>query len=197
MNARLASAIYLTVGFAAVSYIAVFVEPDMGFTSMGDFLDPTKVAAGFRTGAWRLENLLYLTFPIAFWVLAKQSDDAYLVWSGVATGLFFLLVGAFDRTMMQMPDLLAPSEAAAAVSAILAVRFAVLKSTVAAVGVFAWRCTRTSPREGTYGRAWRGLGWVALAVSVAFVFVFLPAPLMVTIWAAALTAREARAPAAS
>jgi hypothetical protein len=197
VNARVAAALYLALGFAVVSFIAVFVEPAMGFHTAADFLDAAKVSAGLDTFAWRLEGPLYLVFPIAFWVLARRSDDRYLVWSGVAAGVLFFGVGVIDRTMAQMPGLLSDAEATGAIAAILPVRFAVLKATVAAVGVFAWRTTRASAGAGALVMAWRALGYLILVACVAFLYVFLPVPLVLMVWAMALTAREAWAPPAA
>jgi hypothetical protein len=197
VNARVAAALYLALAFAVVSFIAVFVEPGMGFHTPADFLDPAKVFAGLDTFAWRLEGPLYLAFPIAFWVLARRSDDRYLVWSGVAAGVLFFLVGAIDRTMAQMPDFLSDAEAISASAAILPVRFAVLKATVAAVGVFAWRTTRESSDAGALATTWRVLGYLILVACVAFLYVFLPVPLVIMVWAMALTARETWAPPAA
>ena len=75
-------------------------------------------------------------------------------------------------------------------------RFALLKSTVAAIGVFAWRVTREGSGEGTPGLIWRGLGYLTLVVCVAFLYAFVPAPLVIMVWAFALVGRELRAPTA-
>jgi hypothetical protein len=192
MNARVASALFLALGFAAVTHIAVFIEPGMGFESPADFLDPRKVAAGLDSVAWRLEGPLYLALPVPFWVLARGSDDRYLVWSGVAAGVLFFVVGAIDRTMAQLPGLTSDADAIAGIAAMLPVRLAVLKATVVAIGVFAWRTTRTKSPGGVLSFAWQVLGYLVLAVSLVFLYIFVPAPLAFAVWAIALTARELR-----
>lgn len=47
---------YLGVGFAWVSFVAIVVEPDMGFTSFADFFDAQKVAVGYTSTVWLVSN---------------------------------------------------------------------------------------------------------------------------------------------
>jgi hypothetical protein len=75
----------------------------------------------------------------------------------------------------------------AAVAAILPIRFAVLKTTVVMVRLFAWGTTRASEGHCIGVRTWRALGWIVVAVSVLFLFVFTPAPIAFFMWAVGLT----------
>lgn len=191
MNARTLAAAFLAIGFAFVTYVAVSVEPGMGFTSFADFFDPAKVAAGYDSAVWRLENLLYLAFPLAFWLLAAASDDRFELWSGAAAGLLFVVVGAIDRVGLQLGTLIQDQDALhASITGLLPVRFAVLKCTVLAIGVFAWRTTRGGRQAGPLGKAWSALGFLMLLVGLGFFFAFFPAPAAILVWAVALTVKE-------
>ena len=74
------------------------------------------------------------------------------------------------------------------------IRFAILRSLVLLVGVFAWRTTRSGWGSGLGDKAWRGLGYLVLAFGIVFMFVFVPAPVLIVLWAVGLTVREARHP---
>lgn len=191
MSARILSAAFLTIGFAFVSYVAIAVEPGMGMSTPVDFLDPEKVAAGYQSGVWRFENLLYLGFPVALWILALPCPERLQRWAGALAGLFFLVVGAIDRVGVQLPFLLADERSVeASVAAMLPIRFALMKCAVLTVCVFAWRTTRNGPGVGASSKLWRAYGYLMVFMGVAFVFVFIPAPLALFVWAAGLTAAE-------
>lgn len=108
----------------------------------------------------------------------------------MVTAVLFLLLGAIDRVGIQLPSLVSGDEAVrTAVAAMLPIRAAVLKSTVVALGVFAWSTTRASGGRGIATGSWKALGWVVLATSVLFVFVFVPAPWAFAVWGIGLTIR--------
>jgi hypothetical protein len=198
MSVRALAAAFLAVGFAAVSYVAIAAEPGMGFTTPGDFLDPVKVATGYQSGVWRVENLFYLGFPVALWILALPCPERLQRWSGALAGLFFLVVGAIDRVGIQLPFLLTDERSVqASVAALLPIRFALMKCVVLTICIFAWRTTRNAPASGAMSRLWRAYGSVMAFVGVAFVFVFIPAPVAILVWAVGLTAAEWRRPATS
>lgn len=198
MNARALAAAFVAAGFAFVTWVAVFVEPDMGFAGFADFFDADKVIAGYGTVVWRVENLLYLAFPFAFFLLAATSRDRFELWSGALAGLLFLVVGAIDRVGLQLVTTLQDDAALrASISGMLPVRFALLKCTVLAICLFAWRTTRGGWAGGLAGKAWAALGVLVLVVGLAFLFAFVPAPLAIFLWAAALTVHEWGRPAAA
>ena len=185
---------FLGVGFAWVSYVMLFVEPGMGFEGPTDFFDPQKVAAGYGTSVWLVTNFVYLALPIAVMAIVLRAKDPLLQWSGMGSALLWLTVGSIDRVGIQLPDLVASDEALlAAVAAALPTRYAILKGAVLALGLFAWRTTRAGDAEGPARGVWHGLGWVVLALSVGFMFAFIPVPVAFAIWGVTLAARYARA----
>jgi hypothetical protein len=108
--------------------------------------------------------------------------------------LLWLVVGSIDRVGIQLPDLVASDEAlVAAVAATLPIRLATLKGAVVTLGLFAWRTTRTGAAAGAARRAWRGLGWVVLALSLGFVFAFVPVPVVFAVWGVIFAVQQARA----
>ena len=188
------AASFLGLGFAWLSYVMLFVEPGMGFEDPADFFDPQKVAVGYTTSVWLVSNFVYLGFPVAVMALVLRATDPLLRWSGIASGLLWLTVASIDRVGIQLPDLIASDEALlAAVAATLPTRFAILKGAVVTLGLFAWRTTRTGEAGGPATRVWRGLGWVVLALSVGFMFAFIPVPIVFAIWGVTLAAQHARA----
>jgi hypothetical protein len=187
------AASFLGLGFAWVSCVMLFVEPRMGFESPADFLDPQKVAAGYTTSVWLVSSFVYLAFPIAVMAIAIPAKDQLLRWSGAGSALLWLTVGAIDRVGIQLPDLITSDEALlATVAATLPTRLAILKGAVIALGVLAWRTTRTGESGGPANRVWRGFGWVVLALSVAFMFAFIPVPVVFAIWGLTLAAQYSR-----
>lgn len=181
------AASFLGVGFACVSYVMLFLEPSMGFKNPADYFDAQKVAAGYASTAWLVTSVLYLAFPIAVMAIAYSANDRHLQWFGVGAALLGLMLGAVDRAGSQLPALLPTHEAVlAAVAALLPIRFAILKATVVALGLFAWRTTRTGSAHGAGPRVWRGFGWVVLVASVGFMFVFIPVPVVFAIWGVGL-----------
>ena len=146
-----------------MSYIMVFVEPGMGFTTPADYFDPDKVAAGYASTAWLVDNIIYLTMPFATWVLARGSDDPYLRWSGVAAGLLLFVVGSIDRVSIQLPSLLPDAEGAqAALVVLIPIRFAVLKTMVVAWGVLHGErhgSNRDRARSRRFGGGWVTSSW--------------------------------------
>lgn len=81
----------------------------------------------------------------------------------------------------------------AAVAATLPVRFALLKSAVITLGVFTWGTTRLNPSSGAGDKVWRGFGWLTLLSSIAFLFVFVPVPIVFFVWGLTLAVRLSRA----
>jgi hypothetical protein len=180
----------IALGFGVVSFIMLRIEPQMGFVTPADYFDPENVVAGYATTAWKVENLIYLLLPFALLVLARSADDTRARVSGVIAAVLFFLLGALDRVGIQLPALAPDGEAVrAALMAMLPVRAAVLKTAVVALGALAWTTTRAPGGKGMWTGAWRGLGWVILAGSGLFVFVFVPAPLLFFVWGLGLTFR--------
>ncbi len=178
----------LAVGFGVVSFIMLGIEPGMGFLKPGDFFDPVKVTVGYASTPWLVSTLIYLTFPVALVVLARSSGRRGVSELGLAAAALGLILGCIDVVGIQLHSLLPKEEEVrAAVAALLPIRFAVLKATVVVLGLFAWGTTRTTAGHGLAVRAWRILGWFVLVVSVAFLFVFVPAPIAFCLWAAGLT----------
>jgi hypothetical protein len=190
-TSKLLAAGFLGVGFAWVSYVAIVVEPDMGFVRVpADFFDSQKVAEGYASSVWLVSNFIYLLFPVAIMAIVYSGDDRLLSWVGAGSSLLWLVVGAVDRIAIQLPTLVATNEAViSAVGALLPMRFALLKSAVFTLGVFAWRTTRPGVSPGAAPGLWAGFGWLVLALSVAFMFVLVPVPIIFTIWGVVLFLR--------
>lgn len=187
------AAAFLAVAFGAVSYIMLFVEPGMGISTAADVLDPDKVAAGYTSMVWRVENLVYFAVPFAVATIALQSNDRIQASSGLAGALLFLVVASIDRVGIQLPSLLATEQdVVAATAAFLPIRFAVLKAAVLSFGVFAWSTTRRSSGAGPLNGAWMLLGWAVLAMCVLFLFVALPVPVALCLWGVGLTGQHLR-----
>jgi hypothetical protein len=181
---------FLVLGFLAISFIVLFVEPGMGFATPKDFFDPEKVANGYTSLAWFLGDLFYLTIGIATARIARTSDDRYLIWSALAAGILFFLLGAIDRVAAQLPSLMRDADSAeAGLIALLPIRFAVLKTAAFSLAVFAWRTTTTTDGKGTLVWVWRGFGYVILALGVLFIFIFIPLPIAFFVWAVGLTVK--------
>jgi hypothetical protein len=183
-------AAYLAVGLAMVVFIMLVLEPAMGFTAVADYMDPDKIAANAGSMPWLLVDLFYLSLFVAILAIARVSDDRALVWAGVAGAVAFFLVGAIDRVVEDLHGLVADEETRRmALTAMLPVRLAVLKTAAMAMALFAWRTTRIGEARGALDRAWRGFGYFVLATGILFLFVFVPAPVVFFVWAAALTVR--------
>lgn len=179
---------YLAFAFGVVSYIMIRIEPGMGFTTPADFFDPVKVTAGYASIPWLVSTLLYLLMPVALFVLARSFVHERVSQLGLVAAALGLLLGSIDLVGVQLHSLLSSEEQVqVAVAALLPIRFAVLKATVVTLGLFAWGTTRARKGHGIGVRSWRVLGWVVLVVSVAFLFVFLPAPIAFFLWGVGLT----------
>jgi len=164
------------------------VERGMGFVTPADYFDPVKVTVGYASSAWLVSTILYLTLPVALFVLAKSSVQERVSQFGLAAAGVGLLLGTLDLVGIQLASLLPGEvEVQAAVAAMMPIRFAVLKATVLILGLFAWSTTRAGGGQGIGARTWRALGWFVLAVSVAFLFVFVPVPIAFSVWGVALT----------
>ena len=187
------AAAYLAVGLAMVVVVMLVLEPAMGFTSVGDYMDPAKVAAHAASTPWLLVDLFYLSLFVPILAIARRSEDRGLLWAGVAGALGFFLVASIDRVAAQLPSLVSDVETRrVALMALLPVCLAVLKTAAMALALFAWRTTCDGEGGGLLDRAWRGMGYLVLATGVLFVFVFVPAPVVFFVWAALLTVRNAR-----
>jgi hypothetical protein len=185
-------AAYLAVGLAMTIFILLVLEPAMGFTGAADYMNPDKIAANLGATSWLLVDLFYMSLFVAILAIAHGSDDRALVWAGVAGAIAFFLVGAIDRAIEDVHGLVADEETRRmALTAMLPVRLAVLKTAAMAMALFAWRTTRSGEARGALDRVWRGLGYLVLATGILFVFVFVPAPVVFFLWAAALTVRLA------
>jgi hypothetical protein len=193
-SATTLAAAFLAFGFGVVVYIAIWVEPAMGFLEPADFFDPGKVAAGLGSTPWLVDNLLFLSFPVAFLVISRSSANELVGPFGLAAAVFFLLLGSMGRAANQLPSFLSSEEELrVALAGMLPVRFAVLKASVVAMGLFAWSTTRSGGGHGLARLAWRAFGWFVLAASVSFLFVFLPLPIVFFPWAIGLTVTSALA----
>ena len=189
-----AAASFLALGFGGVTAILLFVEPAMGFGAFADYFDPARVLAAAPSTAWLIGDLIYLGFGPALARLAVSSADRYLRATGLIAAVAFFFIGSLGRVMAALPAIIEPADQLqAAVLGLLPVRFAALRTTVFALGVFAWRTTRPTPGDPRRSPAWQGLGYLALAASIAFIFVFLPVPLLFAVWATWLAVRHARA----
>ena len=105
-TSRLLAAGFLGVGFAWVSYVASFVEPDMGFVTLpADFFDARKVAEGYASSVWLVSNLIHLVFPVAIMAIVYSADDRLLTWVGAGSSLLWLVVGAVDRIGIELRTL--------------------------------------------------------------------------------------------
>lgn len=187
-SAKALAAADLAVGFGIISFIMLGIEPGMGFTTPGDFLDPVKVTRGYASIPWLVSTVIYLTFPVALYVLARSIQRRSISELGLAAAALGLFLACLDAVGIQLRFLLPGEEQVRlAVTALLPIRFAVLKATVVMLGLFAWGTTRTGAGHGPGMRSWRILGWAVLLVSVAFVFVFVPVPVAFFLWAAGLT----------
>jgi hypothetical protein len=183
---------FLALGFGMISFIMLFVEPGMGFSGPADYFDPEKVAKGYTSLVWQIGDLFYLAILVATSLIAKPSTDPYLRWSALAAGVLFLLVSAIDRVAAGLPFLMSgPELARDGLIALLPIRFAVLKSAALSLGFFAWRTTKINARNGAWQKAWNAMGYLVLTLSIFFVYIFLPLPLVFFVWAAWLTVREA------
>ncbi len=194
MNSRqAAAAAFLATGFAIVSAILLFVEPGMGFSQFADYFDPAKVVPNLNSTPWLLGDLLYLGFGLVLTYLTLGSDDRVLRVSGAAAAVLFFLIGCIGRILAQLPIFISSADALdVAVLGVLGVRFAVLKTTVFALGVFAWRTTVPGSALERVSPIGRGLGYLVLAASAVFVFIFVPIPLLIMVWAAWLAVQFGR-----
>jgi hypothetical protein len=184
-------AAYLAVGLGMVVYIMLVLEPAMGFTAVADYVDPDKIAANAGSTPWLLVDLFYLSLFIAILAIVRGSDDRALVWAGVVGAFAFFLVGAIDRVVEDLHGLVVDEDTRrVALTAMLPVRLAVLKTAAMGMALFAWRTTRIGEARGALDRAWRGLGYLVLATGIVFVFVFVPAPVVFFLWAAGLAVRH-------
>lgn len=179
---------FLGVGFAGISFILIAVEPGMGFHSFADYLDPQKVIPQAGSAAWLVGDLLYLGFAVALAALALESGDRLARASAFAAATLFLLVTALDRVLAVLPGAIPePVHLEAAVLGLVSTRFGVLKVTVLTLAVLAWRTTSGA------ARIWRVLAALLLVAAAAFLFVFLPVPLLFAAWFSAWAVRSARA----
>lgn len=194
-SSKVLAALYLAVGFAAVSYIMLAIEPGMGFASPADYFDAVTVAAGYATTTWLVENVIYLSIPLAILLLVRFESAEQLVWSGLAAAGAFLVLGAIDRVGIQLHSVLSdPAEVRGAVASLLPIRLAVLQVAVVTLGTFAWTTTRSGVAASPADRTWKGLGWLVLAGSLLFPFIFLPMPIFFFLWSVGLTWRQASHP---
>jgi hypothetical protein len=165
----------------------------MGFAGFADYFDTAKVLVGAASTAWLVGDLVYLGFGLALAQLALPSADRYLRTSGLVAAVGFFFIGSLGRILALLPTVIGhPDQLDAALLGLLAVRFAALRTTVFALGLFAWRTTRPGATGDVGSVAWRGLGYVVLAASSVFVFVFVPVPLLFAVWALWLAIRHAR-----
>ena len=187
------AASFLALGFGTVSFILLFIEPGMGLSGPADYFDPAKVLIGAASPVWLVGDLIYLGFGVALAYLASSSDAPYLRASGLTAAVGFFFIGSLGRVLAELPTFIDDgSRLEVAVLGLLPVRLAALRTTVLALGFFAWRTTRDRAPGEAGPAAWRGLGYLVLAANAVFVFVFVPVPPLITIWAAWFAFRQAR-----
>ncbi len=190
-----AAACFLALGFGTITFILFFVEPGMGFSGPADFFDPAKVVKGSASLAWLVGDLVLLGFGAALGYLASSSNDRYLRASGLSAAVLFVFIGCLGRVLAGLPAFIGNAgHLEIAVLGLVPVRLAALRTAVLAFGFFAWRTTRDNEPGEPTPAAWRGLGYLVLAASAVFVFVFVPAPPLFAIWAAWFALRLARTP---
>lgn len=174
-----------------ISFMMLFIEPQMGFSGPTDYFNPEKVAQGYTSFIWLVGDLFYLTIFVATSLMSRRSEDLYLRWSALAAGILFLLVGAIDRVAAQLPFLMSgPELARKGLISLLPIRFAVLKVAALSLGFFAWTTTRTPRGKSTWLKTWRVLGYLVLILAILFIFIFIPLPIAFFIWSIGLMARE-------
>jgi hypothetical protein len=187
------AASFLALGFAIVSFIFLVIEPRMGFSELSDFFDPAKVLSAVGSPAWFVGKVIYLGFGVALQYLAFSSNDRYLRASGLIAAVGFVFIASLGRVLDQLPTFIGDdSQLQVAVLGFLPVRLAALRTTVLALGVFAWRSTRDHEPGETSSAVWRGFGYLVLAASATFLFVLIPVPLVFTVWATWFAIRQAR-----
>ncbi len=188
------AAAFLALGFATVSAIFILVEPGMGFAGFADYFDPAKVIDAAPSVAWMLGDLIYLGFGVALFVLAISAAEPARRSSALIAAALFFFIGCLGRILAVLPSMIADkADLEAAVLGLLPVRFAALRVTVFALGVYAWRTTV----EPGAGLLWRGLGLLVLVAAVVFLFRFIPVPLLFMVWALVFAVRRGGATAAS
>jgi hypothetical protein len=193
MRGRTVAGGFLVIGFGFISLVLLVIEPRMGFATVADYFDPSKVFAASAAAPWILGDIFYLGFGVALVYLAVTSVDEYLRAAGLVAAAGFFLVGCLDRVAASIPVFVGDTnQQEAALIGLLSVRLAVLRTSVFSLGIVAWRTTVTKAGRAQGSVLWRGLGLLVLAVSVAFVFVFLPVPVVFAVWAAWFTARQIR-----
>ena len=187
------AAAFLAIGFGFISLVLLVIEPRMGFATLADYFDPSKVFAAADSPAWILGDIVYIGFGVALAYLAVTSADAPLRAAGLMAAVGFFLVGCLGRVAGGITGFVAATnQEEAALLGLLSVRLAVLRTSVFSLGIVAWRTTVTEAGRGPGPVLWRGFGLLVLAASIAFVFVFLPVPLLFAVWAAWFTVRQLR-----
>ena len=185
---QVVGALFLAIGFATVSAIMLFVEPGMGFSEPSDYFDPAKVVRALDSIPWLIGDLIYFGMGVVLACLASSSEDRYKRATGFTAAVLIVLVGCFGRVLSPLPDIVTDSEQLeAAVLGAMTARFAALRTMVLALGVFAWRTTTAGSDVAEVSRLGRILGYFVLVASTVFLFVFIPVPLLFTLWAVWLT----------
>lgn len=187
------AAAYIAAGFAFISVIALVVEPQLGLVEPSDQLDPVKISGVIRLPVMIAGNVTILGFSFAVAYLAARSEDIYFAAAGFVAAFAFLVLGCLGQAAAAVPVLIpdVPQQEIAQL-ALAAVRSAFLRAAVLSLAVVAWRSTLAKP-IGDTPFLWRLLGVLILLGGLAFFFVFVPVPLMFTVWAAWYAARLARA----
>ncbi|MCB1120118.1 MAG: hypothetical protein KJT03_01105 [Verrucomicrobiae bacterium] len=181
---HVSAAVCLALSFAAISLILLVVEPRMGFTETADYFNPVKLQAASTSGVWLTGDILYLLMGLALAGLAWFYPNLYTRTSAILAGTGFILLACFGRSLAMLPaNYYNPQVVPPAILGIVTVRFAVLKATVLITAFFAWRTTVPNRGEKIRGVPTRLFGYVILIAGITFVFVFLPLPILFTIWA--------------
>lgn len=190
---ELVAASFLALGFAFISVVALVVEPRMGLSEVADRFDPATVFAATTALTSIVGNLVMFGFGVALAYLAVHTEDGFFRAAGFTGAFGFFLLGCLGQVAARIPGFISdPTHMDAAVLGLLSVRLGVLQTSVFCLGVVAWRSTRNRPGAVANSIAWRGMGVLVLAACTAFLFVGLPVPPIVTVWATWYVVRLAR-----
>jgi hypothetical protein len=81
------AAAFLAIGFGFISLVLLVIEPRMGFATLADYFDPSKVFAAAASPAWILGDIVYIGFGVALAYLAVTSADAPLGAAGLVAAV--------------------------------------------------------------------------------------------------------------
>lgn len=181
------AACVLAGGFLYACFVALAIEPGMGFRTPADYVNPTLILAGTRTIWWYVGELVYIAIGVACLYLGGRATDRYGKISGVLAGAGFVFIGLIDRALLDLQAYLPDAEqVTTSTLGFLPARLAALRLSALAFGVFAWRLSLETAQPGIWGTLWRGLGFLVLLAGIALVFAFVPTILLLLLWSIGL-----------